>query len=150
MAVAKAPCGRQRGEEERMVKHLCLTPREIDIVIIVLLAALIALGVGKGGGKLLLMSIKKVFGKDITVNVADKKQCATSIIDPKKCPLHESEHERSMRNEKMIDDLKSDLQKTRGQLFSKLEIIEGMIVEIKVAMAQIIVVQEFNKKKEGA
>lgn len=70
-------------------------------------------------------------------------------FDPKDCPLHEAEHERSMRNEKGIGELVGDLKTTRTQLFGKLEGIEAVVVEIKVAVAKLVVVAEYHPGGRG-
>ncbi len=135
-----------------------LEHEHLVIIILVLLVALLVVGAGKGGGKLLLQLLKKVFGHEaVNINLGggdmSGKPKATpcagcTIIDPKLCPLHEAEHERSMRNEKRGEELSADLKTTRTQLFGKLEVIEATVNDIKVAVAQLVVVQQYHKKGE--
>jgi len=85
-----------------MLESLCKTPHEVDIAFAILFAALIAVSIGKGGGKLLLDLLKKMVGHEsVNINLAggemtDKPLCA--VTNPKTCPAHEAEHERSIRN----------------------------------------------------
>jgi hypothetical protein len=81
--------------------------------------------------------LKKLFGGGEKVNInlggsMTKKQkddnpawatCAT-YTDPTKCPLHEAEHERSLRNEMGVKELAVDLKHTREKLFCKLDEID--------------------------
>ncbi len=136
-----------------MLNKLC-EPEHLVIVILVLLVALLVVGVGKGGGKLLLQLLKRVFGhEEININLVGgdmagkpKNECEQCglIVDPTKCPLHSEEHGRSLRNEKDIATLTSDLKTTRTLLFGKLEVIEGSVNEIKVAVAKLVVVSEYH------
>jgi hypothetical protein len=115
-----------------------------------------------GGGPLLKALINwflKIIGRGTSETIinlnsggemADNKPqtCKTcTATDPTSCPLHQSEHERSLRNEKNIEDLSKDLRTTRTQLFGKLEGIEAMLNDVKVAVGQLIVKTEFHKGK---
>jgi hypothetical protein len=107
-----------------MWSELC-QPHHLLIIIIVLVLALIATGAGKGGGKLLLQLLKKLFGhEEININLgggdmAGKpgKECEACGVfpDPKKCPLHQSEHERSLRNEEQIAKILTEYGKLRDE-----------------------------------
>ena len=107
-----------------MLEKLCTTPHEVEIAFIVLFAALIAVAVGKGGGKILLELIKKLFGHgDVNVNVGGggmgkiPKECESCglVVDPTKCVMHQSEHERSMRNESQIKQIWAEYSKLRDE-----------------------------------
>ena len=98
-----------------MINKLC-EPEHLILIVLVLLVALLVVGSGKGLGNFIGPLLKKLFGKgsDVTVNIeggemSDKLKrspCAScSITDPASCPLHQSEHERSLRNEKSISEL---------------------------------------------
>ncbi len=78
------------------------------LIIVALVAALILVGGGKGLGKLVGPVMKKLIGKEaeVTVNIggdmagaSKKDQPCGFMINPKYCPAHEAEHERSIRNE---------------------------------------------------
>lgn len=142
-----------------MLNKLC-EQEHLVIIILVLLVALLVVGVGKGGGKLLLQLLKKVFGhEEININLPggdmgrkpdNTSPCmACGKFDAKDCPYHEAEHERSIRNEKGIDILTGDLKATRSLLFGKLETIEGSVNEIKVAVAKLVVVSEYHPARGG-
>lgn len=94
-----------------MISRLC-EPEHLIIVILVLLMALLIVGGAKGIGKSIGTLVRKFFGgNSVNVNLGGgmaKKstECATCglVVDPKNCPLHEAEHERSMRNEKTNEE----------------------------------------------
>ena len=137
-----------------MFDKLC-EPEHMAIIIIVLLVALLVVGVGKGGGKLLLQLLKKVFGhEEININLGGgdmagnppKVECTACglMVDPSRCPLHADEHGRSLRNEKDIALLKEDLKESRTRLWEKLDSMEGTLTEIKVAVAGLCVESKFQ------
>jgi hypothetical protein len=128
------------------------------LVIVVLVIAIIALGVGKGLGNILGPLFKKVLGKEgVNINIGGgemgknegTKAPSCSFVDPNKCPDHKAEHERSMRNEDGIRELVSDLKATRIQLFGKLDGIEGVLTDIKVALATLVVKSEYQPGGRG-
>ena len=142
-----------------MLNKLC-EPEHLVIIILVLLVALLLVGVGKGGGKLLLQLLKKVFGKEeININLPGgdmagkppKAECLACglMVDPTKCPLHAEEHGRSLRNESDIKIIISDAKETRKVLFGKLEGIEVSVNEIKVAVAQLCVESKYQQGQRG-
>jgi hypothetical protein len=96
-----------------MINRLC-DPEHLAIIILVLLVALLVVGGGKGIGKLLGPILKKIFGggTEVTLNLGGEmakksRECETCglVVDPRNCPLHEAEHERSKRNEEEINKL---------------------------------------------
>jgi len=94
-------------------------PEHLIIVILVLVIALILTGAGKGLGGVINAAVKRLLGgKDVNINLmgrdgvsGDKrtipKECEGCglIVDPTKCVMHQSEHERSKRNEAQIKSL---------------------------------------------
>lgn len=104
-----------------MFEQLC-EPHHLFIIILVLVAALIALGGGKSLGGVLGPLFKKVLGRgEVNINLGGdmgkneaNKPPSCAFVDPKKCPSHQAEHERSIKNESNIDkifDCLSDLKK---------------------------------------
>ena len=77
------------------------------------------------------------------------EQCGL-LVDPTRCPLHANEHERSLRNEQGVRDLGVDLKETRRVLFGKLETIESVLTEIKVAVAKLVVERSYQMDKRRA
>jgi hypothetical protein len=139
-----------------MHEYIC-DPKHLWVIIGSLVFALLVVSIGRGGGALLLSLLKKLFGGGEKVNInlgggMSKKQkdehpaCATcaTYTDPTKCPLHEAEHERSLRNETGIKELVTDLRQTREKLFCKLDEIDHSLTEIKVAMAKLVVERNFQ------
>ena len=107
-----------------MLEKLCTTSREVDIAFAILFAALIAVSIGKGGGKLLLDLLKKLVGHEsVSINLAGgemakiPKECESCglVVDPTKCVMHQSEHERSMRNEAQIKQIWAEYSKLRDE-----------------------------------
>jgi hypothetical protein len=131
--------------------ELC-QPHIFFSIIGLMLLVIIAISAGRGLGGLIEPIAKKLVGKEsVSINVGgggmsgeNKKECETCglIVDPSKCTLHASEHERSMRNEKRGEELAADLQKTRTELFGKLDDIEKVLTEIKGAVAKLVVERE--------
>lgn len=89
-----------------MIARLC-DIEHLIIIIVVLLVALLVVSAGKGGGRLLLRFLKKIIGiKGEDMAKPIPTPCAIcAVTDPATCPLHQSEHERSLRNEKSISEL---------------------------------------------
>ena len=93
------------------MKDLC-EPHHIVLIAVVFIIALIAAGAGKGLGGMIASAISKWKGGGNTINIggamaAEKslpKECEGCglIVDPSKCVMHQSEHERSKRNEAQI------------------------------------------------
>jgi hypothetical protein len=119
-----------------MIARLC-EPEHLVIIILVLLISLLMVGAGKGGGKVLLQLLKKVLGREV-VNInleggemASKPKptpCAScTITDPASCPLHQSEHERSMRNEKGIEALWQHYGDMRKEMTAGFEKVQNSI-----------------------
>lgn len=96
------------------------------VVILVLMVALLVVGTGRGLGELAGLLLKKLLGKgDVNINIdggemAGKKNpssCATcTVTDPSTCPLHQSEHERSIRNEDGIEKLWTNYGELRKEM----------------------------------
>lgn len=129
-------------------------PEHLIIIILVLLVSLLIAAGGKGLGELIGPIIKKLFSKgpEVTVNLGgdevgrkpkECEQCGL-IVDPAKCPLHSGEHERSLRNESGIKELGAELKGTRTQLFGKLDDMEKVLTEIKVAVAKLVVERNYQ------
>lgn len=106
-----------------MISKLC-EPEHMVIIILVLLAALIAVGSGRGLGKFIGPLLRRFSGKSaVTINVgegempnadSEKRVPSCPLVDPGKCPSHQAEHERSIKNETNIEKLfvgLSDLKK---------------------------------------
>ena len=147
-----------------MLESVCKTPHEVDIAFAILFAALIAVSIGKGGGKLLLDLLKKLVGHEsVNINLAggemsDKlKECKTCglMVDPKLCPLHELEADRSVRNKEEINEVKADLKESRMRIWDKLEAMDGTLSDIKVAVGKLVVErnyqmeERFDKRRKG-
>jgi hypothetical protein len=104
-------------------------PEHLLIIILVLILALIATGAGRGIGTLINTFLKKMLGgseKDVSINIGsaavagDKtlpRECEGCglIVDPTKCVMHQSEHERSKRNEAAIVKLWEEYGKLRNE-----------------------------------
>lgn len=123
-----------------------MSPDHLLIVIGVLLVSLLIVAGGKGIADH-LPSFKKIFGRDeLGDDVRKTKECDQCglIVDPNKCPLHANEHERSLRNEQGIRDVTAKLEDSRKQLFGKLEGIEVVLTEIKVAVAKLVVERNYQ------
>jgi hypothetical protein len=97
--------------------ELC-EPEHLIIIILVLVLALLLTGAGKGLAGVINAAVKRLLGgKDVNINLmggggvsGDKKsipkECeGCGFIDPTKCVMHQSEHERSKRNEAQIASL---------------------------------------------
>ena len=136
-----------------MISRLC-EPEHLAIIILVLLVALLVVGSGKGLASIIVPFFKKVFGSggtevnlnlggDVGKKFKECEQCGL-MVDPAKCILHASEHERSIRNEQAIAELRGDLKATRTQLFGKLEGIETVLTEIKIAVAKLVVERNYQ------
>lgn len=138
-----------------MIARLC-EPEHIAIIILVLLVALLVVGSGKGLASIIVPFFKKVFGSGTEVNLnlggdvgkklKECEQCGL-MVDPSKCPLHSGEHERSLRNESGIKELGAELKGTRTQLFGKLDDMEKVLTEIKVAVAQLVVERNYQMER---
>jgi hypothetical protein len=99
-----------------MIQRLC-EPEHLAIIILVLLVALLVVGSGKGLSSIIVPFFKKVFGNgstEVNLNLGGdmggkpSKESPCSVcgkFDPKDCPFHEAEHERSLRNENDIKAL---------------------------------------------
>ena len=141
-----------------MLEKLCTTSREVDIAFAILFAALITVSIGKGGGKLLLDLLKKLVGHEsVNINLAggkmsgELKECKTCglIVDPKNCPLHQVEADRSVRNKEEIAEVKADLKDSREHLWKKLDAMDVTLGEIKVAVAKLVVKSEYQQSGRG-
>jgi hypothetical protein len=135
-----------------ILEELC-KPHIFLAVIGMMLLVIIAISAGKGLGSVIEPIIKRLAGKEaVNINVGGemsgkiKKECEQCglIVDPSKCTLHASEHERSLRNEKRGEELATDLKKTRTELFGKLDDIEKVLTEIKVAVAKLVVERNYQ------
>jgi hypothetical protein len=106
--------------------ELC-EPEHLIIIVLVLVVALILTSAGGGIGGIISAFLKKVLGgKDVQINIAggavdDKKalpkECEGCglVVDPTKCVMHQSEHERSKRNEAQITSLWEEYGKLRNE-----------------------------------
>jgi hypothetical protein len=137
-----------------------MEPEHLAIIILALLVALLVVAGGKGLVEFFGPFLKKIFsrGTDVTVNLGgdvgkkppkECEQCGL-LVDPTRCPLHANEHERSLRNEQGVRDLGVDLKETRRVLFGKLETIESVLTEIKVAVAKLVVERSYQMDKRRA
>ena len=133
----------------------------------ILYLVIVLLIVAFGGGpalKALFNAILKAFGHgglETIVNVGQlgdempgklrKEMCATCGVftDPSKCPLHESEHERSKRNESGIAELWKDVKEGRSKIFGKLDTMDTTLTDIKVAVGKLIVEAKYQQKGRG-
>ena len=141
-----------------MLEKLCTTPHEVDIAFVILFAALIAVSIGKGGGKLLLGLLKKLVGHEaVNINLAGGempgklKECKTCglMVDPKMCPLHELEADRSLRNKEEIGEVKNDLKESRMRIWEKLEAMDGTLTDIKVAVGKLVVERNYQMEERA-
>ena len=141
-----------------MLENLCTTPHEVDIAFAILFAALIAVSIGKGGGKLLLGLLKKLIGHEaVNISLAGGEmsgklsECKTCglMVDPKQCPLHELEADRSARNKEEIAEVKADLKDSREKLWNKLEIMDGTLTDIKVAVGKLVVERNYQMEERA-
>lgn len=103
-----------------MLDGIC-SSREIDIIVIVLLVALILSALGKGAGKFLSQALSKFLGGETTTinigaNGKKKAESCFALIDPEKCPAHAAEKERSLRNEREIADLSKRLNEIHSEI----------------------------------
>ncbi len=81
---------------------------------------------GQKIGPIFGAALKKIFGAPAEVNVnlgggemaRTPKECETCglVVDPTKCVMHQSEHERSLRNEEQIKALWANYEKMRGEM----------------------------------
>lgn len=94
------------------------------VIILVLILALLIVGTGKGLGELASLLLKKMLNKgDVNINLGGEmaktvpKECEGCglIVDPTKCVMHSSEHERSKRNEAQIASLWEEYGKLRNE-----------------------------------
>ena len=141
-----------------MLEHFCTTSHEVDIAFAILFAALIAVSIGKGGGKLFLDLLKKWVGREsININVdggkmsgelKECKQCGL-MVDPKQCPLHELEADRSVRNKEEIAEVKADLKESRMRLWNKLETMDATLTDIKVAVGKLVVERNYQMEERA-
>ena len=132
-------------EVSAVIEKLCTTPHEVEIAFIILFAALIAVAIGKGGGKLLLDLLKKLIGHEsVNINLAGgemariPKECESCglVVDPSKCVMHQSEHERSLRNEEEIKNLWTQFGNMRKEMNdgfkeTRITIIDGQSAILK-------------------
>ena len=141
-----------------MLESVCKTPHEVDIAFAILFAALIAVSIGKGGGKLLLDLLKKMVGHEsVNINLAggkmsgELKECKTCglMVDPKMCPLHELEADRSIRNKEEIAEVKGDLKESRLRIWEKLEAMDGTLTDIKVAVGKLVVERNYQMEERA-
>ena len=139
-----------------MLESICKTPHEVDIAFAILFAALIAVSIGKGGGKLLLDLLKKMIGHEsVNINLAggemsgSLKECKTCglMVDPKLCPLHEAESKQSERNKDDIKEVKEDLKDSRDKLWGKLDGIEEKVSLIQVAVGKLVVERNYQMEE---
>ena len=139
-----------------MLENLCTTPHEVDIAFAILFAALIAVSIGKGGGKLLLGLLKKLIGHEaVNISLAGGemsgklKECKTCdlMVDPKMCPLHAAEALQSISNKESIKAVSDDLKESRAALWGKLDGIEEKVNQIQVAVDKLVV--ELNYQVNG-
>jgi hypothetical protein len=108
--------------------ELC-EPEHLIIIVLVLVVALLLTSAGGALGGVISAFLKKVLGgKDVQINInggdsvaGDKgtipKECEGSglIVDPSRCAMHQSEHERSIRNESQIANLWEEYGKLRNE-----------------------------------
>jgi hypothetical protein len=124
--------------------------KDLNLIILVLVFALLVVSIGKGGGALLVQLLKKLLGRDVEIKLGEMPTKAPCIVvDPKKCPAHQAEHERSMENKAKYEKLEGDFKEFRKIIFEKLEVIEGGIGELKVAIARLIVKSEYPRLIPG-
>ena len=100
-------------------------PEHLVIVVLVLIIALILTSAGTGLGGVISAFLKKILGdKDVNINLGGAavaksvpKECEGCglIVDPTKCVMHQSEHERSKRNEAQIASLWEEYGKLRNE-----------------------------------
>ena len=127
---------------------------EPEHILIILAAFLLAVALGGKGLGDLINKILRRDGADVTVNLpngAIPEKCPVIAaggvtVNPEQCVAHKAEHERSLRNEKNITDLGTNLHETRAILFKKLEAIEAGVTDIKVAVAGLVVKTNMNDR----
>jgi len=108
-----------------LYKDLC-APHHLIIIILVLIVAVLLGATGKGLSGVISAIIKRFSGKDVNINIGGgavagekeiPKECEGCglVIDPTKCVMHQSEHERSKRNEAQITALWEEYGKLRNE-----------------------------------
>lgn len=130
-----------------MISRLC-EPEHLAIIILVLLAALLVVGSGKGIGTLMGGLIRKFTGKggDVTVNIERGSENPNTIENESKSPCsfmnptteysYSAEHERSMKNQENIEKLFGAVSGLRTEVRESSERILMALVaggQIKVA-----------------
>ena len=115
-------------------------------ILSVLLAVIFVQALGKGGGKLLVELLKKLFGHGgVTVEVnqkespcqGDPRNCPAHAcqVDPSLCPAHQAENERSLRNEGEIKELWTAHTDLRKELGGKLDSLVAVNQKILLVLA---------------
>jgi len=135
--------------------ELC-SNRELWGIIGVLFVVIVALGAGKGLGALAWPLVKKILGKsevNVIVGAGGKGEAPSGIapclIDPKNCTAHQAEYERSEENKAKIAKLDGEFHQFKDKFFKKLEVIEGGVGEIKIAMAKLTVESNYQQGHRG-
>ena len=135
--------------------ELC-EPRQLLLIIGVLFVVIIAISAGKGLGALLVPLLKKFLGKgevNVIVGAGGKGEAPSGIapclIDPKNCTAHQAEYERSEENKAKIAKLDGEFHQFKDKFFTKLEVIEGGVGEIKIAMAKLTVETNYQQGHRG-
>jgi len=100
-----------------MLESICKTPHEVDIAFAILFATLIAVSIGKGGGKLLLDLLKKLIGHG------------------------------SVNNKESIKAVSEDLKDSRDKLWGKLDGIEEKVNLIQVAVGKLVVERNYQMEE---
>jgi hypothetical protein len=120
-----------------MLNKLC-EPEHLAIIILVLLTALLVVGAGKGGGKLLLQLLKKVFGKEeININLGGDDMAGVKgqvLCDPDKCTPMAKVKQQQQQNIKDIAGLSGQLHGLTDLFFKKLNFIKSQNEVILRAM----------------
>jgi hypothetical protein len=103
-----------------MVNEFLCKLEHRDVAIIVLLLVVILFGAGRSLGNIIMPLVKRLFGKgEVIVNVGTTEKHAEGFcVDPEKCPAHQYEKDRSLRNETNI-----------GKLFDKIEHVKDCVEE---------------------
>ncbi len=120
-------------------------PHHLLIIIGVLILALLLANVGTGLKGVIGPALKKFLGKgDVTVNIQGGEmaenpkrpeyQGPACSFDPKDCKSHEAEHERSIRNEAGIAEIKKEFRDYKELFFKKLDALETGQQKILLAM----------------
>ena len=139
-----------------MLESICKTPHEVDIAFAILFATLIAVSIGKGGGKLLLDLLKKLIGHgSVNINLAggemgsEHEECKACgrMVDPKMCPLHAAEALQSVNNKESIKAVSEDLKDSRDKLWGKLDGIEEKVNLIQVAVGKLVVERNYQMEE---